>query len=118
MKLMIAKSFDKAVTAGKKAAQELDQFLDYVNTFTDNVSRILTNGISVADNIDGEFREVKMSSGIELSLKLAKVPQAIMVARSSLPLATLSWSTRDNFAKLTATFTGGSTSEVRLIIFY
>lgn len=118
MKLLIAKSFDKAVTAGKKAAQELDQFIDYVNTFTDNVSRILTKGVNIADNIDGELRDVKMTSGTELTLKLAKVPQAIMVARSSSPLATFTWSTRDSTPKITATFSGSLTSEVRLIIFY
>jgi hypothetical protein len=116
MKLLIAKSFDKALTAGKKAAQELDQFIDYVNTFTDNVTRILQKGINITDNIDGEFRDVKMISGIELSLKLTKEPQAILVARSQLPLASLTWTTRDKLTRVTATFTGGSTSEVKLLI--
>lgn len=118
MKLLIAKSFDKALLVGKKAAEELDQFIDYVNTFTDNVNRILTKGISISDNMDGELRDVKMISGTELTLKLTKVPQAIMVARSSSPLATLAWTTRDNLPRITATFTGGGTSEVRLLIFY
>jgi len=118
MKLLIAKSFDKALTAGKKAAEELDQFIDYVNTFTDNVTRILSKGVNIADNIDGELRDVKMISGTELTLKLTKVPQAIMVARSASPLATFTWSTRENLPRIVATFSGSTTSEVRLLILY
>jgi hypothetical protein len=118
VKFLSAKSWDKAITASKKAAQELDQFIDWVNTFTDNVARVLQKGINVSDNIDGEFRDVTLKSGTEQSFKLSKVPQAIIVARSSTPLTAFSWSTRENVPQVTATFTGNAQSDVRLLILY
>jgi hypothetical protein len=118
MKLLSAKSWDKALTASKKAAQELDQFIDWINTFTDNVARVLQRGITVADNMDAEFRDVSLSSGVEQSFKLPKVPQAILIARSSSPVTAFSWVTRENTPRVTATFTGNATSDVRLLILY
>lgn len=118
MKLLVAKSWDKAITASKKAAQELDQLIDWINTFTDNVARVLQKGITVEDNMDAEFRDVSLSSGVEQSFKLSKTPKAIIVARSSSPLTAFSWTTRENTPRVTGTFTGNATSEVRLLILY
>jgi hypothetical protein len=117
MKFAVTKTFDRSRASASKLLSEAMEFVDWINLFADNVGRILRNGITVADNLDGEYRDVAMLTGVELAIKLPKAPTAILVARSSAPVTSLQWVVRDSVPRVTATF-GEPASDVRLLILY
>ena len=63
-KITISRIFEISLISASKAYEEMQPFVDYVNSLADNAIRILRNGITLQDNIN-----VRLSAK---SLPLAK----------------------------------------------
>lgn len=123
-KLSIARLFDDALVATTKAYEQLQPFIEHVNQFIDNVSRILTKNVTLADNLDAETRSVILKDGIAATLALTRRPLAVWIAKqepTSPASATFVWRTTDKGElSVTATYATAPITpiSVTLIILY
>lgn len=125
-KVTVSRIFEVGQIASTKAYGELQSFIEYTNLFTDNVIRILRNGISVTDNLDATVFSVPLNSANSQKISVKQEPIAVLVIRQSPitnPLTKFVWDmTSDKSLSLTATFTTTPTPTnpvtLKLLIIY
>lgn len=109
-KLTVPRLFDTSVVANTKAFQELSKFFEYMAQFTDNISRVVRNGVSVGDNLDATVRVQALRHNQDSVVSIGtRRPILVLVGRQAPvtpAIATFTW-TFDNDGNLVlrATFT-------------
>lgn len=92
-KIQIPRIFEVALIAATKAYKDIEPLVDYINQLSDNVIRILTNGVSLNDNMDAKRLALDLKDNTATSINVGKVPVAVYLARQvpATPLVT-AWS--------------------------
>ncbi len=80
-KLTIARVFEQSQIAATNAFKDLAPFFDYFGQLTDNVVRILTNGVSLSDNIDGKSFTHKLKHNQPLNISMTKRPVEVRIQK-------------------------------------
>lgn len=122
-KLSIARIFEVSQVAASKAYGELQPFIDYVNSFTDNVIRVLQNGVGIRDNLDAEIKVVTLTHGSPTGVSFRKRPIAVLLCGESgtatNPATSLHASPGDGSqANLTIRFQTAATAQVTVVAFF
>lgn len=108
-KLTTPRVFDTSVIANSKAFQELGKFFEYMSQFTDNISRIVRNGISVSNNLDAQVLTQALRHNQDSVVAISKRPLFVLLGRQapvSPAIATFTWTLNDSGALvLRASFT-------------
>lgn len=97
MKLSIARLFDRATVSNSKAAQELEPFINHVNTLTDQTVTALSNQLTFADNFRCEEVSAELVHGKTTPVKVRTtaikgiIPQRVL--HSTDALRSLAWTT-------------------------
>lgn len=86
-KIQVQRLFEATQVAGTKAYQELTPFFEFFNQMLDNFTRVLRNGIGIADNLDAQIIEIQLQHGKPLAIRVTKAPIEVRIAYSSEPLA-------------------------------
>lgn len=97
-KIQVQRLFEATQVAGTKAYQELTPFFDFFNQMLDNFTRVLRNGVGIADNLDAQIIEVTLQHNTTQSIRVNKAPIEVRCAYSSSPLATPLFWDRSNSA--------------------
>lgn len=80
-KITISRIFDVAQIATSKIYSDIKGFIDYMNQFVDNVIRILTNGVTIKDNLAAvQFTIPCRHDKIE-TITLTKKPTVVFLGR-------------------------------------
>jgi len=94
-KIIVSRLFDVALIASSKVFQDIEPFVTWTNEFSDNICRILTNGVSLLDNVDGQELSIDLKHNIPLEIATRKTttPRAVYLARQSPidPIVRFSW---------------------------
>jgi hypothetical protein len=77
------RTYDKAPIANTDAAKQLDPFIDYVNSFSELVIRILLNGVSFGDNFSCLERELELKHDTPQTVGVSKPVTGVLVTRPS-----------------------------------
>lgn len=108
-KLTVSRVFDTSVIASSKAFQELGKFFEYIAQWTDNLSRIARNGISVGDNLDAQVLTQSLRHNQDSVVAIGKRPLFVLLGRQAPvtpAIATFTWTlNNDGALVLRATFT-------------
>lgn len=80
-KLTVARLFEVSQIATTKAYQDLETFVDYVNSLADNLVRILVNGVSLKDNVDCQIVKLNLKDNTPQSIATTKQPIEVRVQR-------------------------------------
>jgi hypothetical protein len=97
-KLSVARVFDTSVVANTKAFTELSKFFEYMAQFTDNMSRIVRNGISVSDNLDARVITQDLRHNQESVVSINRRPVLVLLGRQSpvsSPITSFTWTLND-----------------------
>lgn len=86
-KVQIQRIFEATQVAATKAYQELTPFFDFYNQMLDNFTRILRNGVGIADNLDAQIVEITLEHNKTQSIRVNKQPIEVRCAYSGSPLA-------------------------------
>lgn len=125
MKLSIARLFDVASIAQSKSAQELQPFINHVNTLTDQVVSALANQLTFNDNFrcDELTAELVHEKTVPVKVKTTSIKGVISqrVLHATDALRSLAWTTTQaGQLNLTAEFKEATTvaRTVSLVVFY
>lgn len=80
-KLTVSRIFDVAQLAQSKIYNDIKSFIDYMNSFVDNVIRILTNGVTIKDNLAAAMVTIPCRHNKVVSVTLTKRPIAVLLGR-------------------------------------
>lgn len=97
-KLNVARVFDTSVIANSKAFSELSKFFEYMAQFTDNMARIVRNGISVSDNLDARVIVQALRHNQDSVVAINRRPLLVFLGRQapvSPPIASFTWTLND-----------------------
>ena len=119
-KITISRIFEVSLIAGSKAYEELQTFVDYVNSLADNTIRILRNGVTLTDNINCSLITQKLTPGTPLTFALNARPVGVIILQSDRPVTSLEWAYTSSNTQITATITSTATVafDVKFCVFY
>lgn len=80
-KLTVSRIFDVASLATSKIYSDIKSFVEYMNQFVDNVIRILTNGVTIKDNLAATMFTIPCRHNKVETITLIKKPVAIFIGR-------------------------------------
>lgn len=80
-KLTVSRIFDVAQLATSKIYQDIRGFVEYMNQFVDNTIRILTNGVTIKDNLAATTFTIPCRHNKVVTVTLDKKPLAIFLGR-------------------------------------
>lgn len=94
MKITFGRIFETSLVGKTKAYEELQPFIDWIQSAIDNMARALTSQLSVSDNLDASFISQtarSTSTAVTLEFKAPKRPQALMLASAPVSPKVTSW---------------------------
>lgn len=77
-KLSVARVFEVSQVAATKAYGELQSFFEYFNQLTDNLLRVIQNGVGIRDNLDAELKTISLTHGSPTPVAFRKRPVAVV----------------------------------------
>lgn len=80
-KITISRIFDVATLATSKIYSDIKGFVEYMNQFVDNVIRILTNGVTIKDNLSATQFTVPCRHDKIETITLVKRPTVVFLGR-------------------------------------
>lgn len=80
-KLTVSRIFDVALLAQSKIYNDIKSFIDYMNQFVDNVIRILTNGVTIKDNLAAAQFTIPCRHNKVVTVTLTKKPVVVFLGR-------------------------------------
>jgi hypothetical protein len=119
-KITISRIFEISLISASKAYEEMQPFVDYVNSLADNAIRILRNGITLQDNINCSIISQKFTPSESLTFAVSARPVGVIVLQSDYPVTSLVWSQGSTDRLISATVTSSSpvAFNVKLCVFY
>lgn len=82
MKLNIPRIFEKSKVLSTEAGQQVQELVDFVADFTEQIIRAMRNQITFADNMDAIVSEVTVSDQVETIVYTGnKIPMGIVVLK-------------------------------------
>ncbi len=86
MKVTFGRIFEQTLIAKTKSSEELQPFIEWVQTAIDNVARALTSQLTLSDNVDSAFYTQKFKGStttIVQEFKVTKTPKALLIAQQT-----------------------------------
>jgi hypothetical protein len=127
MKITFGRIFETSLIGKTQAFQEMQPFVEWIQSSVDNIARALTGNLSVADNMDAATT-VQSAKGtatsVTLEFKLKRAPMSLTVASQSPvspAITSMAWQQLANGntqAILTFATAPNNGVEVRFLAFY
>lgn len=121
-KIIVSKLFEVATIATTKSFKDIEPFVTWVNDLSDNLCRILTNSISLGENVDCQRYSIDLKHNIPVEVVLSKktLPVAVYLARQSPiePMIRFAWEPSNDGIRLIARFDTPNTTQSINCTFY
>lgn len=119
-KITISRIFEVSLIASSKAYEELQSFVEYVNSLADNTIRILRNGVTLSDNISCSIITQQMTPNTPLTFAVNARPIGVIVLQSDRPVTSFTWQYGSTATQISAEITSTTSTafNVKMCVFY
>lgn len=86
MKITFGRIFETSLVAKTKSFKELQPLIEWLQQAIDNLARVSTGAVTLADNIDSNFYSLTLKSAslnVSQEFRITKAPIALIVAKQS-----------------------------------